>query len=173
MFQLDISAAILYCNRIMPKSQCLNFVKASRQISGRSRLLAGLIFLVGLGLAGVLHWAAVNDKINMELLVGPCGFKQRYGLPCPSCGMTTAMIAFAKGDVQSAFYIQPAAAVFCTTAVLAMMFAFVMAVFGTDLGLIEYLSEQLKVKYVIVAAIVIVCSAWAVTLVRALTGRMP
>jgi hypothetical protein len=157
----------------MPKSQCLNFVKASHQISGRSRLLAGLIFLVCLASAGVLHWAAVNDKINMELLVGPCGFKQRYGLPCPSCGMTTAMIAFAKGDVLSAFYIQPAAAVFCSAVVLVVMFAFVMAVFGTDFGLIGYLSEQLKVKHIIFTAIVIMCGAWAVTLARALAGRIP
>jgi len=157
----------------MPKSQCLNFVKASHQISGRSRLLAGLIFLVGIGSAGVLHWAAVNNKINMDRLIGPCGFKQRYGLPCPSCGMTTAIIAFAKGDVPSAFYIQPAAAVFCSAVVLAVMFAFVMAVLGTDFGLIGYLGEQLKVKNIIFAAIVIVCSAWAVTMARALAGRAP
>jgi hypothetical protein len=157
----------------MLKSQHLNFVKASHQISGRSRLLAGLVFLVGLGSAGLLHWAAVNDKINMDRLIGPCGFKQRYGLPCPSCGMTTAVIAFARGRVLNAFYIQPAAAFMCSVAVVVVMFAFVMAVSGTDFGLIGRLSEQLKARHIIFAVMVIVCCGWAVTLARALAAGAP
>jgi len=122
-------------------------------------------------MAGFLHWAAINDKINTDRWFSPCGFKQRYGLPCPSCGMTTAMIAFARGEVLNAFYIQPAAAVICFAAVVALMFAFVMAVLGTDFGLIGYLSEQLKTRHIIFAVVVIVCGAWAVTLARALAGR--
>jgi hypothetical protein len=131
------------------------------------------VFLAGIGSAGALHWAAINDKIDPTRWFSPCGFKQRYGLPCPSCGMTTAIIAFAKGKVLSAFYIQPAAAVVCSVVILALMFALVMAVSGTDFGLISYLGEHLKAKHVILALIVIVCGAWAVTLARALAGRAP
>jgi hypothetical protein len=157
----------------MLKSQQLNFIKASHRISARSRLLAGLVFLVGLGSAGLLHWAAVNNRINMESLIGPCGFKQKYELPCPSCGMTTAVIEFSRGDVLNAFYIQPAAAFMCCAAVIVVMFSFVMAAFGTDFGLIGCLTEQIKIRHIVLAAIVIVCGGWAVTLARALVGSTP
>ncbi len=157
----------------MLKSQHLNFIKASYRVSGVSRLWAGLIFLAGLGTAGLLHWAAINDKINMDHLIGPCGFKQKYGLPCPGCGMTTALIAFARGDILGAFYIQPAAAVVYSVAVAAVMFAFVIAVLGTDFGLINGLCRQLKVGYIIFAAIVIVFGGWLVTLAHALAGKVP
>jgi hypothetical protein len=157
----------------MLKSQQLNFIRASHQISGRSRLLAGLVFLVGLSSAGLLHWAAINNKIDMEPLIGPCGFKQKYGLPCPSCGMTTAVIVFSKGDVLNAFYIQPAAALICCVAAVVVMFAFIMAVCGTDFGLIDCLAEQIKVRHIILATIVIVCGGWAVTLARALAAGAP
>jgi hypothetical protein len=157
----------------MLKSQYLNFIKASHRVSGTSRLLAGLVFLAGLGTAGLLHWAAINDLINMDHLIGPCGFKQKYGLPCPGCGMTTALIAFARGDIVDAFYIQPAAALAYSAAVAAVVFALVIAVLGTDFGLINALCTQLKASYVIFAIVVIVFGGWLVTLARALAQKTP
>jgi hypothetical protein len=145
----------------------------TNRISGRPRLLAGLIFLLGLGTAGLLHWAAINDLINIDRLVGPCGLKQKYGLPCPSCGMTTALIAFAKGQILEAFYIQPAAAVLYSLAVLALLFSLVIAVLGTDFGLLRWLSERLKLRYIIIALLILVAGGWAVTLARALACETP
>jgi hypothetical protein len=148
-------------------------LRMTNRISGRPRLLAGLIFLLGLGTAGLLHWAAINDLINIDRLVGPCGLKQKYGLPCPSCGMTTALIAFAKGQILEAFYIQPAAAVLYSLAVLALLFSLVIAVLGTDFGLLRWLSERLKLRYIIIALLILVAGGWAVTLARALACETP
>ena len=148
-------------------------MRMTNRISGRPRLLAGLIFLLGLAAAGLLHWAAVNDLINMDRLVGPCGLKQRTGLPCPSCGMTTALIAFAKGQILEAFYIQPAAAVLYSIVLVALLFSLVIAVLGTDFGLLRWLNGRLKLKYVIIALLILVAGGWAVTLARALACGTP
>ncbi|MDQ2088061.1 DUF2752 domain-containing protein [Herbivorax sp. ANBcel31] len=36
-----------------------------------------------------------------------CVFLNLTGLPCPSCGMTRAVILFVKGDLSGAFYYHP------------------------------------------------------------------
>ena len=38
----------------------------------------------------------------------PCGMMMRWGLPCPTCGMTTAFAHAARGQLASAFHAQPA-----------------------------------------------------------------
>lgn len=40
-----------------------------------------------------------------------CGFLQRTGLPCPSCGMTTSFAWFVRGNLFASFYVQPMGAV--------------------------------------------------------------
>lgn len=145
-------------------------MKNQRRIRTKGRVVAGFVFAVVIAAFFLLHWAAVNKKINVALLFGPCGFKQRYGLPCPGCGMTTAAVAFARGEVLGAFYIQPAAAVFCYIVLLGPILALLMAVFGTDFGLLNYFAKW-KIKYLVIAALIIIVSGWAVTLARALAQR--
>lgn len=36
-----------------------------------------------------------------------CPIRQSIGLPCPSCGMTRAWLAFVRGDFGDAFYFHP------------------------------------------------------------------
>ena len=81
--------------------------------------------------------------------------------------MTTAAVAFARGSTLRAFYIQPAAAVLCCVAAVTPVLLFLMAVFGTDFGLLNYFAAW-KIKYVIVVTLIIIASAWAVTMARAL-----
>lgn len=145
-------------------------MKNSRRISKKGRLVAGLIFATAVGAFALVHWAAVNDRIAVAWLFGPCGFKQKWGLPCPTCGMTTALIAFGQGDIFRAFYIQPAAAVFCSLVVVSSLLLLVMAVFGTDLGLLNHLGA-LKTKYILIAVLVIIASAWAVTITRTVAQK--
>lgn len=84
--------------------------------------------------------------------------------------MTTALIAFGRGDIFRAFYIQPAAAAFCGLAVVLSVLLLVMAVFGTDLGLLNHLGA-LKTKYILMAVLVIIASAWAVTITRTVAQK--
>ena len=42
-----------------------------------------------------------------QLLLLPCKFQALTGLPCPSCGMTTAFAYMARGELREAFIAQP------------------------------------------------------------------
>ncbi len=43
-----------------------------------------------------------------QLGLAPCGFHLRTGLPCPTCGMTTAYAYAVRGNWLRAFLVQPA-----------------------------------------------------------------
>lgn len=46
--------------------------------------------------------------ISAIVLAGnSCIIKNITGLPCPSCGMTRAYLAFFKGDIKTAFFYHP------------------------------------------------------------------
>ena len=134
------------------------------------RLVAALVFLwIGAGFCCL--WLMSKGIINVDLLFGPCGFKQRYGLPCPSCGMTTSSIAFIQGQILKAFYIQPAGAFLCSLLAISAFLAFLIAVFGVYFEFLKRFLEQIRLSYVIIAFLIIVAAGWMVTLSRALAAR--
>lgn len=110
-------------------------------------------------------------KINMGRWLGYCGFKQRTGLPCPTCGMTTATLAFAQGRIFEAFNIQPACGLLCSIMVIAAILAFIIAVFGIYFRFIERFFAEVKLRYMILALIIIIVAGWAVTLARAVAAN--
>jgi hypothetical protein len=138
-----------------------------RHITTRARVICAVCFagLVGGFLA--LNRAAAKDGINIVTIFGPCGFKQRYDLPCPACGMTTAAVAFARGRILQAFYIQPAAAFLCCLGVVFAAGLLSVAATGSDCVLLKWV-KRLKAKYIITIFFIIMLCGWAVTLVRAL-----
>ncbi len=115
------------------------------------------------GLAG--HYG-----VDMGRWLGYCGFKQRFGLPCPTCGMTTTALAFAQGKISEAFYIQPAGALLCCLLVLIGLLALFTAASGLYFRFIERFFKEVKVRYIILALIIIIVAGWAVTLARALAA---
>ncbi len=141
------------------------FYRASRQ----QRLVAGLVFL-GIIAVFAFLWLSAKGIINIGLLFGPCGFKQRYGLPCPTCGITTSAIAFASGQVLKAFYIQPAGAFFCCIMVVSAFFALFTTVFGVYFVFLKRFFDEVKAKYIILALVIIIAAGWIVTLARALAA---
>jgi len=137
------------------------FSRATR----RQRLTAGVILLA---IAAFFAVAWLMGRYQITLYPFYCGFKQRYGLPCPTCGMTTAVIAFARGEIMRSFYTQPAAAIFCCLAAVSAFFAFLITVFGVYSHTFERRVASLKLRYIIAAVLVILAAGWAVTLARAL-----
>ncbi len=130
-------------------------------------MAAAIVCLAVVGFFGFFALAG-HYNINMGRLLGYCGFQQRHGLPCPTCGMTTATLAFAQGKILEAFFIQPACALlFCVLVVIAFL-AFVIAVFGVYFRFLERFFGEVKVRYIILALIVIIAAGWAVTLARAM-----
>ena len=68
---------------------------------------------IALGLASILalsFWLEPDPRglgTHERLMLRPCNFYATTGLPCPSCGMTTAFANMAHGRVQDAFLAQP------------------------------------------------------------------
>ena len=131
----------------------------------RQRFRAGIVFVVVAGIFLFLALAAAG-RIDVELLFGPCGFKQDYDLPCPTCGITTSALAFVRGRIFESFYIQPAGGLFCGILLIAGFLAFLVSVFGVYFKILERFFNEVKIRYIILAIIIIVMAAWAVTLAR-------
>ena len=129
--------------------------------------MAAVVCFAAVAFFGLFAWAGHN-KTDMGRWLGYCGFKQKYGLPCPTCGATTAVLAFAQGRIFEAFYIQPAAGLLCCVLVAAAVLALLIAVFGVYFGFFGRFFAEVKVRYIILAVIVIIAAGWAVTLARAL-----
>jgi hypothetical protein len=154
----------------MHTSQQVNKAKLFSRASSRQRLIAVVICL---GLVGFFVSFALAGHYNIDMgrWLGYCGFKQKHGLPCPTCGMTTATLAFSQGKISEAFYIQPACTLLCCVLVLIAFSAFFTAVFGKHFHFIERFFNEVKVRYIILALIVIILAGWAVTLARAMAAN--
>jgi len=149
--------------------QLINPKSLLKRASRPRRIAAAVIFTAVAAFFGIFAVAAHNNT-DMGRWLGYCGFKQRTGLPCPTCGMTTATLAFAGGHIGEAFYIQPAWALICSGLVIAAVFAFVTAVFAIDFRFIDTFFSKVKLRYIIAALIVILAAGWAVTMARALAS---
>jgi hypothetical protein len=154
----------------MRTSQQLNKPKIYNRASKQQRIIAAIVCLVIISFFSFFA-AAGHYKIDMGRWLGYCGFKQRTGLPCPTCGMTTATIAFAQGNIFDAFYIQPACALLCSIMVIVALLAFIIAVFGIYFHFLKRFFAEVKTWQIIVAIIIIIISGWAVTLARAAAAQ--
>jgi len=149
----------------MPDSQMRNKDKVILRATRRQRFIAGIVFISAVVFFAISLLAA-HRKIN--LWPYPCSFKQQYNLPCPACGMTTAVCAFAQGKIPDAFLIQPAAAFLCFVFALSGFLAFLVACFGVYFSFLNRLFEEVKIRHIILALMFILAAGWAVTLARAM-----
>jgi hypothetical protein len=81
--------------------------------------------------------------------------------------MTTATLAFAQGKIFEALYIQPAAGLLLCIMVFIAFLAFFTSVFGVYFRFIKRFFKEIKVRYIILALLIIIAAGWAVTLARA------
>ena len=154
----------------MQTSQQLKKRKIFYRASSGQRLVAAIVCL-GIVLFFAVFALAGHYNINMGRFIGYCGFKQSTGLPCPTCGMTTATLAFAQGRIFEAFYIQPAGGLLCSVLVIIAVLAFIIAVFGVYFRFIERFFSEVKPLYMVLALIIIIAAGWAVTLARAIAAK--
>jgi hypothetical protein len=115
---------------------------------------------------GLILWLAAKGYIDLKFWIGVCGFKQRFGLPCPGCGWTHAAQAFLTGHPIEAFLIQPAAALFCVAAILTGIFALLIAVFRINFYFLKRLVQAIGIKILIFCMIAVILAGWLVTLIR-------
>jgi len=141
-----------------------------RRATVSQRRIAALVAFAVFGLFGSL-WLLQRVGFDFGVLFGPCGMKQRTGLPCPTCGMTTSVLAFAGGDLLASFYVQPAGAFLCTLLVVGAFFAFLIAAFGVYFSALDRLFAEIRIKHVVVGLLIILAAGWAVTMARALAAQ--
>ncbi len=85
--------------------------------------------------------------------------------------MTSAVLAFARGQLFDAFYIQPAAAFLCSFMALTALLTLLMAIRGVYFTAFDRLLYETNVIHWIAALLVILAAGWAVTLARALAAQ--
>lgn len=169
-FDLDTTVTMPYSNAVMERSQQVNRTKIFRPASFRERIVAVIVCLGVTAYFAAFALAGRND-VDIGRYVGYCGFRQRTNLPCPTCGMTTATLAFARGNIWEAFQIQPAAGMLYSAAVIAAVIGLLIGVSGLYPNLLERTFRELKLGHVILALAVILACGWAVTLARALAAQ--
>lgn len=136
--------------------------------SSRQRIVAGAIFI---GIVVLFGAFALAEHYKIGIWPFGCGFRQRYDLPCPTCGFTASALAFSQGRIFEAFYIQPAAAFLCCVLATSTLLALFTAVWGTYFCSLNRFFAEVKVRYIILALIIIIAAGWAVTLARAMAAK--
>ena len=139
--------------------------KKHQKPSLATRLVAAGVFFVIIAVFYLLRASSKGD-IDLSYWFGVCGFKQRFGLPCPGCGWTHAAEMFAAGHFLQAFTTQPAAALFCVVFSLAAIFALHAAVFGIDSRLLKRIFSSKGGGVLLIAACVVILAGWLVNLIR-------
>lgn len=74
------------------------------------RLILGVVTAVGLVLLALAIYLKPDPRgygTHEQLFLLPCGFYKVTGLPCPTCGMTTAYANMARLQLGPAFRAQP------------------------------------------------------------------
>ena len=135
----------------------------------KQRIESTIIFLVIFGLFCFFYCLAAG-AVDAESLFGKCGFKQHYNLPCPTCGFTTSISAFVKGNILSSFYIQPAAGIICLLLGILAVLSLLTACFAINFRFLPPL-RQWRAWYIITAVVILFAFGWAVTLIRAWWGQ--
>jgi hypothetical protein len=154
----------------MQRRQSANVAKIARRATHRERIVAAAISLsVAVWFGGL--WGLQKAQFDFGRVLNPCGFKQRTGYPCPACGMTTSVLAFTRGEVLTAFYVQPAAALVCALLVAMAFLALPAALGGVYFKALDRVLNEVKIAYLAVGLLVILAAGWAVTLARAFVAR--
>jgi len=78
---------------------------------GQAAALAGLLGLMGLGL--ILVPSPTGAGTHCQLGLPPCGMLETTGLPCPTCGVTTAFCLAVRGRLAEALATQPFGLAMC------------------------------------------------------------
>lgn len=88
---------------------------------GHVRLIAAIVFAACAGILGLAVKLRPDPRgygTHQQLRMAPCGMLIAFGIPCPTCGMTTAYAHTVRGNWLRALYAQPAGFVFALATIV-------------------------------------------------------
>ena len=135
---------------------------------GRARLAALVVLAVSLApllVAAGLDADPRGMGTHTQLGLAPCGFDVATGLPCATCGMTTAFTHAAHGHLVAAFAGQPAGALLALGCAMLTLTAGWALWRGASLA---PLGRAVWRPAVVVTLIAVVLGAWGYTAGRAM-----
>ena len=98
-----------------------------------TRLIALVVMAGGIGLfivAASLTPPTEGIGAHRQLGYAPCSFPTLLGIPCPTCGMTTAFAHAVRGRLISAFHAQPAGLLIALAVAIGTMMAAAVLITG-------------------------------------------
>jgi hypothetical protein len=129
------------------------------------RVVYAAVILVGLTVLSIAAWLEPDPSgmaTHTQLGLKACGMMVKTGLPCPTCGMTTAFAWAAEGRIDKAIVTQPAGALLAVLTGSAVLLCSYLLVTGRRIG--PLLSDILVVRFVLFLGGAIVLG-WAYKLV--------
>jgi len=124
------------------------------------RFVAMPVFFACSGLLGVAAWLSPADKgfgTHQGLGLPPCQFEQATGIPCATCGCTTAFAHAANGSMLDALITQPFGAILAVFTAMTVIVTGYAVAMNMPLGPIARVFGQGKV---VAVGLIIMFLAW-------------
>ncbi len=123
-------------------------------------LAIGSVCLVILAVAVYVKPDAKGYGSHTQLHLPACGFRERTGYPCPTCGMTTAFSLVVRGRILRAFEVQPAGTLLAIACVLIAGVAFYGGIWGRRVDPDKYFLFYITPEMLFVVVMLIILLSW-------------
>ncbi len=117
---------------LQPRS--LDGLAYERRGRRRAALIVAIACFALLAVAATLSPAGAGHGTHRQLGLPPCGWVAGFGIPCPTCGMTTAFASAADGDLVSSFLTQPMGCILALATAAAALVSTYVAATGSAIG---------------------------------------
>lgn len=125
--------------------------------------ILALALIVVLGLAGMLRPDPRGFGTHMQLGLGPCGFREITGKPCPSCGMTTAFSWTMRARFVEGWRANPAGLAIAVMCVMSLPWLFAASISGRTW---PFRSAEGPLVGVVLAGVAMALVLWAIRVLR-------
>ena len=137
----------------------------------QGRVVAAFVAAGCIALLSVAAWVTPSPEglgTHNQLVHLPCTFVYATGLPCPTCGMTTAYAHFVRGQWLSAFKAQPLGLLLALATVVAAVMAVSVVITGKT-----WLPNWYRINplHVILTMVGLIAASWAFKITLTLWTR--
>lgn len=136
-----------------------------------SRIYAGGVAVAAIALIVTAAWLTPDSHrmgTHQQLGLPPCGFVTMTGLPCPTCGMTTAFADTVRGRVVAAVQAQAAGFVLAVFTMVAGVLGSAAVVTGKRISVNWYRVNPIRLIWLVTLGFLL---AWGLKIVLGLMDR--